>query len=413
MIRLLTWLMFLSVPWGLQAQSLREAVSLMLARDGERGVGQAGLTAGGDLKGGEDPVNRELNQSLRSFLDVPESRDAMRVAQHRQAMQEYLENAVLEDRVVELAETYVGLVSVDRRKKEWQVSLASYEALGGQAGAGEMGEALRARVEARKKEREELEAEQGRAEERFKKLVGKDVGGLILPPVPVIPVERGEVDLSGNWNYLASLEAVHAAEPGEGAGSRERMPEILRVAGAGGLGTPEGVGGSPDSAGAELLALRERKAAWQAVKAQELHRAADLQRRYVLSRLWRERQADLVSLASLRTQTAILAGAVNGAVKEYSSGRRMLLEVIGLHEKLDQARVRLIETESSLLVGAFRILGVQGRCVEFVMGEGYLDRQFLGEENPEMEAALPGADLTARQAGSGDSVRVAERGRME
>lgn len=411
------------------AQSLREAVDLMLSREPGRPSVHADVEAalrelrvpGGDLESGleagrssgagkadgegievdaGEDMSRQLSASLRQFLCAGESGlNEARVARHRQAMQDYLEKGAVEVQTVELVRVYFDLLRMDRRIQEAKRRAGEIERLRreeGREGDGG-GEKIESMPGAGGAGENDLLAPerlaQKEAEESFQRLVGKAPGGLIPPSLPAIPADRSGVDLSGNWNYLAAVEAVLAAEDGRPLAKRERLPgifldtsrtrEVEDVALSGWDRQPGSLVTIPlEFARAEDGALTLRKEAWHVVKAMELQRAADVQRQYALSLLWRERQADLAAVHSLRVQTGILASVASDHEKQTGTGRGSLGDLTELQERLYQSRMRLIDSETRVLVSAFRILGVQGLCVEFIKEGRLPNRKSRGEEPP-------------------------------
>lgn len=393
------------------AQSLREAVAILFAAGQQaRATGPAAAWAGAPIIRGEllpqikldgssnfpkpgqdgtaagateDLLSRQLSRSLQQWwLEGSGAFHCSPEEKHRRAMQEFLSMALLESRVVDLAALYLDLLRADRRIAEAKKNIALAEQIRAgskQLDAQEMAQLDQWLADAQGDLTAQREAKR-EMQNRFQRLTGQAPALLSAPAVPAVPADRGELDLSQNWNFLAATEAVLAVGSGRAATARERLPalflETCRDAG-------NSVEGSEDTIG--------RTVAWQTIKAHELCRAADLQRQYAISLLWREHQADAAAASSLRTQTGLLASVVAKNEQEYLAGRLPLKELLSLHERLAEFRARLIDTEASLSIHSFRILGVQGRCAEFVMGtkslEGLLPDEWekLRENGPQGE----------------------------
>lgn len=358
-----------------EAQTLRDSIKLMLARDSQRASETAGSepSAGGTAESADLPAG-QLSASLRQFLadgETGATPERVRSEQHRRAMQVCLELASVETRVLGLVGVYLESLRVERRLEDERNLAGLYrkwKSVVAERGSGKAEDLtlLDQRLGEAEDALRSQEFTQQRAYERFQRLVGQSPAGLEPPAVPSIPADRGDVDLSRNWNYLAATEAVRAAEWAR-SGARGRLTEIL-----GGMAPAAALRESSPAPGAQPVGSQpatERKGAWQLLKATELQQAADLQRRYSLSVLWRERQADLAAVNSLRIQVAIRASEARNCEIDFLAGRRSASELLSLYESLSEFRARLIDGEHSLTNGAFRILGLQGRCLKFVMGD--------------------------------------------
>lgn len=419
---------------GVQAQSLREAAALLFASDQEAQrlrLGRPAVEAStpvirGELlpqikldgssnfpktgpEGGagatEDLLSRQLSRSLQQWWH--EGASAYHCSpeeKHRQAMQEFLDMSVLETRVVDLAAVYLDLLRADRRIVEAKKNLAQGEQIraslapkpGSAEAASEAARVDQWLADAQGDLAAQREAKR-KMQNRFQRLTGRVPEVLSAPAVPSVPADRSKLDLSQNWNYLAATEAVLAVGSGREATARERLPALFLETCKGpetsGAGEP-----SEDDPGAP-----GRRAAWQAIKAQELRRAADLQRQYAISLLWREHQADAAAISSLRTQTGLLASAVAKGEREFQERRRSLDDLLSLYERLSESRARLIDTEAGALARTFRMLGVQGRCAEYVMGAQFLEELLPGEweklrqSGPEGEACRLAGETGAEE----------------
>lgn len=376
-------------------------------------LGPGGLNQG-EVRGiaapGTDVISRQLSVSMQEFLQgggagvSPTSG-----VRHRQVMQDCLRSAALEAQVVELVEVYFELLRLGRRLEEagksaeWCESIRTRWQQGGLSiGGAEIGESLnRTALESGESLLSQQKAWK-RAQDRFQRMVGKLPEELKQPAIPSIPSEQASVDLSHNWNYLAAAEAVLSAEACHEQSSRGRLPGIFVAAGnpqSGGSGSgdrPEVTPGSP------VPGLEARKVAFQRIKALELQSAADLQREYALSVLWRKRQASLKEASALRTQVAMLAGIAARSEPALQPGSRSLDEILREHQRLCEARQRLIDAESEVQVNAFRILGVQGRCADFIRkGEGYLDKLAAGEAGSGSRPQVRGAGMAGSNSSHG------------
>jgi adhesin transport system outer membrane protein len=336
---------------------------------------------------GETLFARTIGISLRQLVfDGGNALYATRSAEHALAVQSYMERSMIEARVVDLSEVYFEVLRTAERIREAEANVATHERIRQQvsqrSGVGgtrtDTNLADSRLLEAKNTFVTEQIARQT-AIDRFERLTGHKVDSLVLPRVPVVPPEMTAVDLSGNWNYLSAQSALRAVEDKRKAADRSGLPKVFLDAGLSRGEDLGGIEGVDDEARALLMvqwnlmnggsrdALQKREG-WQVVRAHELVRAADLERRYRLIMLWREREADRDTAASLQTQVDFLKQVANDYESQFAVGKRDLLDILDAWNRHYMTKVRLIDSSYNLVTGACRIQGVQGKLVEFYLG---------------------------------------------
>jgi len=405
------------------AQSLEESVRLMLQYEPELlaahadthsaasdiGVIRGGLLPQVKMQGMGGGVNRDrsvdglaqgkgetifaqsIGISLRQLLyDGGTALYETRSAKHALAVQNYMEKAMIEARVVDLAEVYLEVLRTGLRLTEAQKNIATHQRIREQV--NQRASAGGTRTDTSLVDSRLLQAKDALVTEelarrvaldRFERLIGRPLATIDFPRIPKMPPTREEIDLSRNWSYLSAQSALKATEDKKEAVDRSSTPKLFLDAGLNQGRDLGGIEGVDDEARA-LITLQwdllnggardaaQKREGWQVIRAHELVRAADLERQYRLTLLWRERESDLAYLTSLRAQVDFLEQVANDFESQFGVGKRDLLDILDSWNRHYAGKNRLIDSDFNLKTGAYRILGVQGRLVEFLLGpEGW------------------------------------------
>ncbi len=379
----------------------RGALLPQVSVEGRGGAVNRDRSLDGRATGAEETLfSRQIGISLRQLVfDAGAGVYQARSARHVHGMQLYLERSMVERRVVDLAEVYLEVLRTDLQIAEAKRNIAVHDRIRRQVedrvGVGGTRADVSLVDDRRLSARDYLVAQelaQQRAHDRFQRLVGRAPGNMVMPRVPMVPADRGEVDLSQNWDYLSAQRALLAAEDKYAGVRRDRLPKVYLDTGVSRGEDVQGVDGADDEARAILTmqwdlfrggiqSATEQREGWQVIRAHELLRAADLERNYQLTLLWRERAGDQAAVASLREQTELLSRVAGDYEEQFKVGKQDLLDILDVWNRYYDARKRLIDAEFNLNTGAFRVLGVQGQLVEQVMGEGVWE-ELDGELSP-------------------------------
>lgn len=411
-----------SLLWGsfspLSAQTLKEAVCLMLefepelnaaeydtlssredqrvsrsglfprlSLNGSAGISDRDRTTDGLFESGETLFQRRIGLNLRQLLyDGGTTRNQARSSRNAFIAQQYLEKSMIETRVVDLAEVYLEVLRTRRQIELAELNVQNHET---------MRDMLQERVRAGGS-RSDLALVQGRlglatntlatsrlayrlAKGRFERLTGTLPRDLTYPSIPHVPGSIDEIDLSGNHDYLAAVEALEAAE------FRAKSAEGLnrpRVYFDGGYAVGEdvnGIRGADNEARALVVAswdlfsggyndaLKEREH-FQVGKYEELKETADLQRYYNLDVLWQEREGSMASVEALEKYASKLEGVTADYEEQFKVGRQELLNILDVQSENYTAQSRLLDARFDYDTSSFRILGVQGLAAKSILG---------------------------------------------
>ncbi len=417
-------LVFAAIPWVSEAQTLKEAVCQMLefepelnaaeydtlssredqkiARsqlyphlsvNGSAGYSQRDRSTDGLLQSGDPLFQRGIGVSIRQLLyDGGTARNESKSTRNAFLAQQHLEKSMIEERVVDLCEVYLEVIRTERQIRLATRNVENHEA---------MRDALKERVAAGSS-RADLALIQGRlglatntlataklqnrlAIGRFERLTGHRPGNLTYPSIPEIPNDIDEIDLSGNHEYLAAVEALESSEFRAKATEGLNKPNFYLDAGASAGRDVIGVGGEDNEVSALVVgswdifnggynkATKER-AHFQVGKFEELVRAADLQRQYNLSVLWQEREGSAASIDALQRYATELDSVTGDYQEQFRVGRQELLNILDVQSESYTAESRLLDAQFDYDTSTFRILGVQGRAAETILdsngGEG-------------------------------------------
>ena len=364
-----------------------------LSVNGSAGYSQRDRSTDGLLQSGDPLFQRSIGVSIRQLLyDGGTAKNESRSTRNAFLAQQHLEKSMIEDRVVDLCEVYLEVIRTER-----QIRLATKNVENHKA----MRDALRERVAAGSS-RADLALIEGRlglatntlataklqnrlALGRFERLTGRLPDNLTYPAIPELPGNVDDIDLSGNHEYLAALEALESSEFRAKASEGLNKPQFYLDAGASAGRDVIGVGGEDNEVSALVVgswdifnggynkATKER-AHLQVGKFEELVRAADLQRHYNLSTLWQEREGSVASIDALQRYATELDSVTHDYEEQFRVGRQELLNILDVQSEAFSAESRLLDAQFDFDTSTYRILGVQGRAAETILesdgGEG-------------------------------------------
>ena len=371
----------------------RSALFPRVSLNASGGVSERDRTTDGLFESGRTLFQRRAGISIRQLLyDGGASANQARSSRNAFLAQQHLEKGMIEERVVDLAEVYLEVIRTRRQIELAELNVQNHET---------MRDMLEERVRAGGS-RSDLALVQGRlglatntlatarlsyrlAKGRFERLVGIAPSDLTYPDVPRIPSSPDSIDLSGNHEYLAAVEALEAAEYRANAAKASNRPRIYFDSGA---SFGEDVGGIPgeDSevsalvvaswdlfAGGYNRAVEEREH-FQVGKYEELLETAELQRQYQLDVLWQEREGSLASIDALERYASELEGVTADYEEQFKVGQQELLNILDVQSENYTAQSRLLDARFDYDTSAFRILGVQGRATHSILdGDGCED----------------------------------------
>jgi adhesin transport system outer membrane protein len=350
---------------------------------------------------GQTLFTRDIGISLTQLLfDGGSAALSSSSAAHAHDMQTYLERGMIEARVVDLAEVYQEILRTGVQIEEARRNIEVHERIrakvhdrAGVGGTKADTTLVDSRLVAARDALIAQELAQRRAVDRFLRLTGTPPDNLVTPRLPAIPSSLADVNLDRNWSFLSAEAALLATEDKLKAAERANFPKLFLDAGVREGRDVLGVEGTDDEMRALITmqwdlvtggsrAATTRREGWQAIRAHELLRAADLERNYRLTLLWREREGDLRAVASLGQQADFLAVVAEDYEDQFLVGKHDLLDILDVRNRHYEVRSRFVDAEFNLKTGAYRILGVQGRLVEFLLGEGAWDDVAPGSATP-------------------------------
>ena len=313
------------------------------------GVSNRDRTTDGLVRSGDTLFQRQLGVSIRQLLyDGGSSRYQMEASKNAMMAQQYLEKAMVEQRVTDLAEVYMEILRVEEQIKLSNDNIANHEKMvsliGKKVANGghrtEM-QLARSRLDRSRNSLASLQLSLDRALIRFSRLVGQSVFNLTYPVVPPIPREIDEACLENNWEYLAAAEALEEAEHRAKAAWAQQAPKFYLDAGYNYGRDVNGIRGQDDEvsglivgewdifSGGRKKALEKREH-FQVGKFEQLKRSADLARHQDLELLWQERNASRNSMEILASYKGDLESVVNDYEKRFSLGREDLLNILDI-----------------------------------------------------------------------------------
>lgn len=371
-----------------------------LSVNGTSGYSQRDRSTDGLLETGDSLLQRRVGVSLRQLLyDGGLAVNEARSSRNAFLAQQYLEKSMIETRVVDLSEVYLEVIRTKRQVALAEQNVANHE---------RMRDMLQERVKAGGT-RADLALIQGRlglatntlataklaarlAEGRFERLTGRLPVSLSFPAIPQLPATMEAVDLSNNHDYLAATEALEAAEHRSRAAKGYNRPKIYFDAGATSGRDLNGVPGDDNELSAAVVASWDLFAGgynngvknrehFQVGKYEELKRTADLQRQYNLSVLWQEREGSSASIEALGEYARELDGVAADYQEQFEVGRQELLNILDVQSEKYTAQSRLLDAKFEFDTSSFRVLGVQGRATERILGPDGCRECFGAEKN--------------------------------
>ncbi len=330
---------------------------------------------------------RQIGVSVRQLVfDGGTARNQTRASRNAYLAQQYLEKAMVEDRVVDMAEVYLEVIRGHR-----QVVLAEKNA----DNHRQIRDMLRERVAAGGS-RTDLALIQGRlglalntlstqrlqyqlATGRFERLAGIPPEGLVYPKIPVIPVSMKAVDVSKNHRYLAAAEALEAAKHRSLATKGLNRPKIYADAGFSAGQDVIGINGTDNEARALLVGswdifrggynkAMNARSRFQVGKYEELYRSGDIERYYDLNVAWQERAGSIASVEAMKKYSTELSSVADDYEEQFSVGRQQLLNILDVQSEFYTASSQLLNAKFDVDIGAYRILRVQGKAAEHILG---------------------------------------------
>ncbi len=361
--------------------------------DGSAGYSKRNRTSGGVQTNGDPLFQRQVGVNLRQLLyDGGSGLNNAKASRNSFLAQQLLEKGFIEERVVDLAETYMEVIRTRR-----QIALAERNV----NNHVRMRDLLKQRADAGGS-RSDFALVQGRlglatnqldtqrlaletAEARFQRLTGMAPSGLAYPAIPSIASTRSAIDYSANFNLKSAAEALEAAQHRARASKTLTHPRVFFDAGVTYGQDTSGVRGESTESRAGLTgswdlfrghrnrALHERDH-FQVGKYEELLRAAELEAGYNLNLLWQERVGSQNSIEALRLYSTELNQVVSDYQQRFEVGRQELLNILDVQSEAYTASSRLLDAEFNVDTTAYRIYGVQGRATEFILGPDGCER---------------------------------------
>ncbi|MDF1816871.1 MAG: TolC family protein, partial [Verrucomicrobiales bacterium] len=217
----------------------RSELRPQIVLDSSTGYSQRDRSTDGRFRSGQTLLQKEIGVSLRQLLyDGGVSRNNERSARNAHLAQQLTEKSLIEERVVDLSEVYLEVLRVRRQIALAQRNVDDHRTMrdmlqeraragGNRADVGLVQGRLQLALNTMSTQRLALNL----AEARFERLVGVPPVNLIHPPVPKIPSTVEAIDICRNFDYLASLEALEAAEHRYEAARARKKPKVYLDAG--------------------------------------------------------------------------------------------------------------------------------------------------------------------------------------
>lgn len=366
----------------------RSGLFPQVSLDGTGGYSNRDRTTDGLLRSGDSLFQRQLGASVRQLVyDGGTTINQARASRNAFLSQQYLEKAMIESRVVDLAEVYLEII---RTKKQLELAEENVE------NHRKMRDMLQERAAAGGS-RADVALVHGRlglatnslatqklgykiAVARYRRLTGSEPGNIAMPQLPPIANSISEVDLSNNFNYLASVEALEAAKHSARSVNGINAPRIYLDGGVNRGQDSIGISGEDNesriliSASWDLFRggynkARKKQEHFQVGKYEELLRAADLEREFILETSWNERQGSRNSIDALDKYSSELAKVVDDYGEQFRVGRQELLNILDVQSEYYKASSQLHDARFNYDASAFRIYGVQGNATSFILGD--------------------------------------------
>lgn len=414
--------------WKITRGDLRPQVTL----EGTAGYLQRDRTTDGLVQStGDGLFSRQIGISVRQLLyDGGLARHQALSAKEGYRAQELVERSMLESRVVDLCEVYFEVIraqeqvrlaqeQVNRHKDMRDMIKAKAAADGNRADLALVDGRLSLAVNAM--ESQQLAYENALI--RFVRLTGQPASGLKRPTTPKVPGSKQQLDLTKNWDYLASHAVLEAANHKYESVTGTKRPKIYIDAGASMGEDVLGIEGEDDEVHAMITmswdlynggsnrALRQREH-WQVRKAEVLVRAAYEESEYQAALLWKEREGSIASVKSLGAYVQRLEGVLADYEEQFKVGRQQLLNILDVQGELYTARTKLLDAKFNVETTAYRILGVQGSLTSMLISEQFV-QEYLDRNPDKDEAPSDLRPVNALPAQASNATPVAEMSRKE
>lgn len=354
--------------------------------NGSAGVVNRDRSTDGLFRSGDTLLQQRLGLSLRQLLyDGGISRNQVEASKNAEKAQQYLEKGMIEDRVVDLAETYMEVIRIrsaianaESNIDTHQKYLKMMNTRADHGGVRTDIKLVQSRLNEAKQSISSLRHEENNAKARFAYLTGNHNYHFITPPVPTIPNQIESVSLENNWNYLAAAEVLEEVEHRAKAAKGEYAPQFYFDAGYNRGENLNGVRGNDNEVSAMIVgelklfdggrrkALNKRHH-YQVGKHEELKRAANQNRVHSLELLWQERMANQESMALLSERTQNLSAIIGDFENQFPLGKIDLIKILDRQNEYFQAKSQLINARFDHKASAYRISGLQGNLSEWLL----------------------------------------------
>jgi hypothetical protein len=193
------------------------------------------------------------------------------------------------------------------------------------------------------------------------------------------------VDVSRNLDYLSTLEGLEAAEHRFLAAKGKKHPKFYFDTGVSRASNTLGIrgqdneayaliGGSWDIFNGGRNRAYECREHYQVGKFEELVRAADAQRVYLLKNLWQEREGTINSIAALDVYSRELSLVTSDYQEQFKIGRQELLNILDIEQEYYSVSSRLLDARFDKDESVYRIMGVQGILTDYLLGRGKVEQ---------------------------------------
>ena len=220
------------------------------------------------------------------------------------------------------------------------------------------------------------------------------MSGITAPTTPKLPAAQDQLDLTRNWDYLASIALLDAVKHDFKRAKADRGPKFYLDTGASVGEDVLGIEGEDNEvralltmswdlyAGGSKKAMQEREH-WQMRKAEKIVVAAQEESDYRSSLLWKERESSRTSVKLLGLYTQRLKSVILDYKEQFKVGRQTLLNILDIEEEHYRAKNRLIDARYNVETTVYRIMGVEGILTGYLVSDK--DMQAYLERNPDKE----------------------------
>jgi len=386
----------------------RAALLPQVALRGSSGVSNRDRATDGLVRSGDTLFQRQLGLSVRQLLsDGGIANHNLKASQNAMKAQQYLEKAMVEARVVDLAEVYMEVIRTEKQISLANDNIANHEKMvsliktklehGGHRTELQLAQS---RLDRSRNLLASLQLGYDRALTRLARLIGTSTFVLSYPEIPLIPIESKAVSLEDNWEYLAAAEALEEAEHRALAAKAQHKPQFYLDAGYNVGRDVIGVAGQDDEARALVVGewnlfnggrkkAVEQREHFQVGKFEELKRSADIARHHDMELLWQERNASRESAKILRSYRDDLKNVVSDYEQRFTLGKEQLINILDMQSELYTVSSDLLDSQFDFDTGSFRIKGKQGKLAEWLLrldDSGSTNLSNLDAKNPQQQS---------------------------